>query len=30
DERFAEYYNKIHPGCALFLRDAMKIFTKVQ
>lgn len=29
DERFAEYYNKIYPGCAVFLRDAMKIFTGV-
>lgn len=27
DARFTEYYDKIAPGCAVFLRDAMKIFT---
>lgn len=26
DERFTEYYEKIAPGCAAFLRDALKIF----
>lgn len=28
DERFTEYYNKIAPGCAVFLRDAVKIYAK--
>ena len=28
DERFTAYYDRIAPGCALFLRDAMKIFLK--
>ncbi|MEI8215930.1 MAG: MerR family transcriptional regulator [Eubacteriales bacterium] len=28
DERFTEYYDGIAPGCAVFLRDAMKIFLK--
>ena len=28
DERFTAYYDGIAPGCALFLRDAMKIFLK--
>jgi membrane-associated HD superfamily phosphohydrolase len=27
DERFTKYYDKIAPGCAVFLRDSMKIFT---
>ncbi|MFA9398620.1 MAG: MerR family transcriptional regulator [Clostridiaceae bacterium] len=27
DERFTTYYDKIAPGCAVFLRDAMKIYT---
>ena len=26
DERFTAYYDKIAPGCAVFLRDAVKIF----
>ncbi len=26
DERFTAYYEKIAPGCAVFLRDAVKIF----
>jgi len=26
DPRFAAYYDKIAPGCAIFLRDAIKIF----
>ncbi len=26
DERFAAYYDKIAPGCAVFLRDAIMIF----
>jgi len=28
DPRFAEYYDKIAPGCAVFLRDAIMIFCK--
>lgn len=28
DERFAAYYDKIKPGLAIFLRDAMKIYLK--
>lgn len=28
DERFAAYYEKIAPGCAAFLRDAIKIYCK--
>jgi len=28
DPRFAAYYNKIAPGCAAFLRDAVRIFCK--
>jgi DNA-binding transcriptional MerR regulator len=28
DERFAAYYNKIAPGCAVFLRDAINIYTE--
>ena len=27
DERFTAYYDKIVPGCAVFLRDAMKVYT---
>jgi len=27
DARFTAYYDKIAPGCAVFLRDAMRIFT---
>ena len=27
DERFTEYYDKIAPGCTMFLRDAMRIYT---
>jgi hypothetical protein len=26
DPRFTAYYDKIAPGCAGFLRDAVKIF----
>ncbi|MCL2775986.1 MAG: TipAS antibiotic-recognition domain-containing protein [Oscillospiraceae bacterium] len=26
DVRFTKYYDKIAPGCAVFLRDAVKIF----
>ncbi|TYQ16186.1 UNVERIFIED_CONTAM: DNA-binding transcriptional MerR regulator [Acetivibrio alkalicellulosi] len=28
DPRFTAYYDKIAPGCTIFLRDAMKIFTE--
>ena len=28
DTRFTAYYDKIAPGCAVFLRDAVKIFCK--
>lgn len=28
DPRFTEYYDKIAPGCAAFLRDAVEIFCK--
>lgn len=28
DERFTAYYDKIHSGAALFLRDAVLIYTK--
>ncbi len=28
DPRFTEYYDKIAPGCAEFLRDAVKIYCK--
>ena len=28
DERFKEYYDKIAPGCAEFLRDAINIYCK--
>ncbi len=27
DERFTAYYDRIAPGCAIFLRDALRIFT---
>ena len=30
DERFTSYYDKIVPGCAVFLRDAMQIFTQLK
>lgn len=30
DERFTAYYDKIAPGCATFLRDAMRIFTCIE
>ncbi len=30
DERFKAYYDKIVPGCAEFLRDAMKIYTGIK
>lgn len=30
DERFSAYYNKIVPGCATFLRDAMRIYTGIE
>lgn len=30
DERFTKYYDKIAPGCAVFLRDAMKIYTGIK
>jgi len=30
DLRFTEYYDKIVPGCAVFLRDAVKIFCRRQ
>jgi len=29
DERFRGYYDKIAPGCAVFLRDAIQIYCKV-
>lgn len=29
DERFTAYYDKIAPGCAVFLRDAMKLYTGI-
>lgn len=28
DERFTAYYDKIEPGCAVFLRDAIMIFCR--
>jgi hypothetical protein len=28
DERFTEYYDKIAPGCAVFLRDAINIYCR--
>jgi len=30
DERFTAYYEKIAPGCTVFLRDAIRIFTGVK
>jgi len=27
DPRFTEYYDKIAPGCAAFLRDALTVYT---
>ncbi|WP_394328176.1 MULTISPECIES: TipAS antibiotic-recognition domain-containing protein [Caldicoprobacter] len=30
DERFTAYYDKIAPGCAAFLRDAMRIYTGIK
>lgn len=30
DERFTAYYDSIAPGCAVFLRDSMKIYTGTQ
>lgn len=30
DERFTAYYDKIVPGCAEFLRDAMRIYTGIK
>jgi DNA-binding transcriptional MerR regulator len=30
DERFTAYYDRIAPGCAVFLRDAMRIYTGVK
>ncbi|HPF21485.1 MAG TPA: MerR family transcriptional regulator [Syntrophomonas sp.] len=30
DERFAAYYDQIAPGCAVFLRDAMKVYTGME
>ncbi|MBM7581608.1 DNA-binding transcriptional MerR regulator [Caldicoprobacter guelmensis] len=30
DERFKAYYDKIAPGCAEFLRDAMRIYTGIK
>jgi len=30
DERFTKYYDKIAPGCAVFLRDAMRIYTGIE
>ena len=29
DPRFTEYYDKIAPGCAIFLRDAVQIYCDV-
>ncbi len=26
DERFKAYYDAIKPGCAVFLRDAMRVY----
>ena len=28
DERFAAHYDKIAPGCAVFLRDAINIYSR--
>lgn len=30
DERFTAYYDKIAPGCAVFLRDAMRVYTGIE
>lgn len=30
DERFRAYYDTIIPGCAVFLRDAMRIYTGIE
>lgn len=30
DERFKAYYDNIAPGCAEFLRDAMRIYTEIK
>lgn len=30
DARFTAYYDKIAPGCAVFLRDAMRIYTGIK
>lgn len=30
DERFKAYYDKIKLGCAVFLRDAMRIYTGIK
>lgn len=30
DERFTAYYDKIASGCAVFLRDAMRIYTGIK
>lgn len=30
DERFTAYYDRIAPGCAVFLRDAMRIYTGIR
>lgn len=30
DERFTAYYDKIAPGCAVFFRDAMRIYTEIK
>ena len=30
DERFSDYYEKIAPGCAAFLRDALTIYCSKQ
>jgi len=29
DPRFTEHYDKIAPGCAIFLRDAVLLYTQV-
>jgi DNA-binding transcriptional MerR regulator len=30
DERFTAYYDKIAPGCAVFLRNAMRVYTGIE
>lgn len=30
DPRFTAYYDKIIPGCAVFLRDAMRFYTNIK